>query len=165
VRKPQVCVIGASDETEHIEECRAIGRFIADQGWTLVTGGRGGVMEAVSRGASEGGGIVVGILPGDDDTGANEYCTVIIPTGIGFARNSVNVLSADIIVAVGGRAGTLSELAYAWIYGKPVICCTFAQGWSRTMSQLAVDDLMGSRIYIAGTAEEACRHLRTHLRQ
>ncbi|MBN1534767.1 MAG: TIGR00725 family protein, partial [Spirochaetes bacterium] len=106
---------------------------------------------------------VVGILPGSDEGEANDHCTVVVPTGIGFARNAVNVLSADIIVAVGGKAGTLSELAYAWIYGKPVICCTFAEGWSRMVPQLRIDDRRGSRIYTAGTVEEACRHLRAQL--
>jgi uncharacterized protein (TIGR00725 family) len=156
MRKKQVLVIGGSDEHRYSDESYHLGRFIALSGWVLITGGRGGIMEAVSKGAESAGGIVVGILPGDDFSGANGHCTVVIPTGIGFARNAVNVLSADVIVAIGGKAGTLSELAYAWMYGKPVICCTFAEGWSSMFPRVRIDDRDGAAVHAASSVEEAC---------
>ncbi|MBN2160069.1 MAG: TIGR00725 family protein [Spirochaetes bacterium] len=158
MRKKQVTVIGSSDENAHSEEARAIGAFIAKNGFVLITGGRGGVMEAASRGAMEQGGTVIGILPGEDPGGANRYCSVVIPTGIGFARNAVNILAADIVVAIGGRSGTLSELAYARIYGKPVVCCTFAGGWSAEFPRVKVYDYRyrDGEMMIASNVEEAC---------
>jgi uncharacterized protein (TIGR00725 family) len=156
-RRKQVVVIGSSDETENLYEAIEIGRFIADQGYVLITGGRGDVMEAVSRGAAENAGTVIGILPGENIDSANRYCSVVIPTGLGFARNAVNVLSADVVVAIGGKSGTLTELAYARLYGKPLICCTFSGGWSVEFSRAPADSRDGSPVYIAHNAREACR--------
>ena len=162
-RKKQIVVIGSSDETVNLSEAAAIGRFIAAQGFVLITGGRGGVMEAVSRGAAENGGIVIGILPGENLDSANRYCSVVIPTGLGFARNAVNVLAADVVIAIGGRSGTLTELAYSRLYGKPLICCTFSGGWSEDFSRVPADSRDGSPVYTARTAQEACGLITTIL--
>ncbi len=153
MRKKQVVVIGSSEEESFREESRRIGRFIAENDMVLITGGRGGIMESVSRGAYENGGTVIGILPGESLEEANPYCTAVVPTGIGFARNSVNILSGDVIIAIGGKSGTMSELAYAWMYRKPVICCTFARGWSSQFPEVRVDNRAGSKIYIAETVD------------
>jgi len=159
VRRKQVVVIGSSDETAFTDEARAIGGFIAGKGCVLITGGRGGIMEAASQGAAERGGIVVGILPGEGLDAANRFCTMVIPTGMGYARNVINILSADLVVAIGGKSGTLSELAYARIYGKPVVCCTFAGGWSAEFPNAGVDDYPGGRLMTARDVDEACRHI------
>jgi uncharacterized protein (TIGR00725 family) len=159
LRRKQVVVIGSSDETGGMDEARGIGGFIAGKGWVLITGGRGGIMEAASRGASERGGIVVGILPGEELDAANPHCSIVIPTGMGYARNVINILSADLVVAIGGKSGTLSELAYARIYGKPVVFCSFAGGWSAKFPNVGVDDYQGGQIMTARNAEEACRHI------
>lgn len=158
MRTRQVVVIGSGDEAAHIDEARSIGAFIARKGWVLVTGGKGGIMEAASRGASENRGIVIAILPEPSMESANPYCSVVIPTGIGYARNMVNVLSGDVVIAIGGKAGTLSEIAYAWQFGKPVIACTFAEGWSRRLEGAPVDD-RGGAIFFAGSTEEVFRRL------
>ncbi len=163
MRRRQVVVIGSGDETRHCDDALRIGSFIASRGWVLITGGRGGVMEAASRGASEGGGLVIGIIPDTDPAGANRYCDVVIPTGIGYARNLVNVLSGDVVVAVGGKAGTLSELAYAWQFGKPIICCAFAGGWSERLAGAPIDE-RGGEIRFARDLAEACRFLEDALR-
>ncbi|MCP4135678.1 MAG: TIGR00725 family protein [bacterium] len=162
MRKKQVVVIGASDAVDFCDEAYSIGAYIAQQGYVLITGGRGGIMEAASQGAFEHQGTVIGILPGADDSEANPYCTIVLPTGIGFARNIVNILAADIVIAIGGKAGTLSELAYAWQYGKPVICCTFAEGWSQKLPATGIDDRPGSTIYSAETVEDVFRCLKNH---
>ena len=116
----QIAVVGAAsctaDEALAAEEA---GRCIAQAGGVLVCGGRGGVMEAACRGAAGAGGIAVGILPGDV-SGANPFCTVTIPTGLGIARNAVVVSSAGAVIAVGGAYGTLSEIAMALKIGRPV---------------------------------------------
>ena len=116
----QIAVVGAASCTE--DEALAAeeaGRCIAQAGAVLVCGGRGGVMEAACRGAAGAGGVAVGILPGDV-SGANPFCTVTIPTGLGIARNAVVASSAGAVIAVGGAYGTLSEIAMALKLGRPV---------------------------------------------
>lgn len=159
MRKKQVVVIGSSEDSQHESEACTLGRFIADKGYVLITGGRGGIMASVSHGASERGGTVIGILPGDSLEGSNPYCSIVIPTGLGFARNAVNILSADVVVAMGGRSGTLTEIGYARVYGKPVIFCDFAGGWSSVIPRVKVDDHPGSTELIVGTVEEACAEI------
>ncbi len=160
MRTKQVVIIGSSDATDHLETARSIGSFVAENNWTLISGGRTGIMEAASRGASEAGGTVIGIVPSSLFEEANRYCTVVIPTGVGFARNSINVLSGDVIVSIGGKAGTLSELAYAWQYNKPVICCSFTGGWSKRILEEPVDDRKSGMLLDAGNMDEVFSLLR-----
>jgi len=122
-----------------------LGRLIVQEGWVLACGGRGGVMEAASRGgqrARQAGadGLVMGILPGPDGRDANPYLDILIPTGIGLARNSLVVLAADVVMVVSGSTGTLSEAAYAWQYGKPVIALPKTGGWARKLAGETLDD-------------------------
>jgi uncharacterized protein (TIGR00725 family) len=116
-----VAVIGASDASpEQVEHARVAGRRLGELGAIVVTGGRGGVMEAACRGAKEAGGLTVGILPGLDRAEANTFVDVAIPTGLGEMRNALVVRAADALVAIGGAWGTLSEIAFAGLAGKPV---------------------------------------------
>lgn len=106
------------------EECalaREVGHGLAGRGHVVVCGGLGGVMEAAARGAAEGGGLSVGLLPGDDRAADNAYLTVALPTGLGEMRNALLVRSVDVLVCVGGSWGTLSELALAMRTGVPVV--------------------------------------------
>jgi hypothetical protein len=115
-------VIGESDPPPHLlETAEALGRCVAEAGAVLVCGGLGGVMEAACRGAQAAGGRTLGILPGLDRREGNPYLTLAIPTGLGYARNILVVRAADALIAVGGKFGTLSEIAYAKIEGRPVI--------------------------------------------
>ena len=117
-----VAVVGASQASD--DEMRAaeeIGRGLAEAGAIVITGGRGGVMSAASRGAAQAGGLVVGILPGTDRGEANEFVTVALATGMGELRNGLIVRAADAAVAVGGAYGTLSEVALALGAGVPVV--------------------------------------------
>jgi uncharacterized protein (TIGR00725 family) len=102
---------------------RTLGRLLSEAGYPLLCGGGGGVMEAAARGAREAGGLTIGILPGRDrdDSPPNPWIEVPIFTGLAFARNSVNVLTSQVIVAVGGGPGTLSEISLAIKYGRPVV--------------------------------------------
>jgi uncharacterized protein (TIGR00725 family) len=96
-------------------------QLLARGGATIVTGGLGGVMRAASRGAAGAGGLTIGILPGTDPAEENEYVQLAIPTGLGVVRNLVVVTSADAVLAVGGRHGTLSEIGLALRMGRQVV--------------------------------------------
>jgi uncharacterized protein (TIGR00725 family) len=106
---------------EESERARSVGRTLAEGGAVVVTGGRTGVMEAASRGAKEGVGTTVGILPGLDRAAANEFVDIAVPTGLGEARNALVVRCADAVVAVGGEFGTLSEMALTLKAEKPLV--------------------------------------------
>jgi uncharacterized protein (TIGR00725 family) len=114
-----VAVIGPGDEPT--VAAAEVGRLIAERGAVLVCGGRGGAMEAACRGAKEVGGLTVGILPGPDRSEANPFVDVVLPTGLGEARNALVVAAADVVIAIGGGYGTLSEIALALKVGKRVI--------------------------------------------
>ena len=116
----RVSVIGGSTVTdEEYERARKVGRLVGERGHELVCGGRGGVMEAACRGASEAGGHTVGILPGGR-AGANDYVDTPVATRIGNARNPLVVMNGDGVVAVDGGPGTLSEVGHALDFGRPV---------------------------------------------
>jgi uncharacterized protein (TIGR00725 family) len=120
-------VIGPSscdEDTAALAE--AVGAGLVRAGFTLVTGGAFGAMEAASRGASEAGGTVVGLLPGTDRRAGNQFADITIATGLGHARNLAVVSSADVVVAVGGEWGTLSEIGLAGVVGRPVVLLA---GW------------------------------------
>lgn len=122
VVKPRIGVMGANSCSPQVYAlARRVGYLIARGGAILVCGGRSGVMEAAARGAKEGDGIVVGILPGDKASGANPYIDIPIVTGLGNARNAVNALTSQVIIAIQGSYGTLSEIALALKSGTPVV--------------------------------------------
>lgn len=115
--------------TGDYEVARCLGGLIAKEGWILLNGGRAsGIMEASARGAKENGGLTIGILPGDNPEWASEYIDIPILTGIGFARNYVNVLTSEVVVALPGRTGTISEISLALNIGKKVISLNFNLG-------------------------------------
>jgi uncharacterized protein (TIGR00725 family) len=117
----QVAVVGAGEyEETRCDLARELGRKIAEHGHVLITGGLGGVMEAASEGARKAGGVTVGILPGEKET-ANPFVTVSIGTGMGHGRNAIIVRSADVVIALPGLYGTLSEIALALKMDKMVI--------------------------------------------
>ncbi len=137
----------ASDDTE--ESAYQLGRLIAERDWVLLNGGRdAGVMAASAHGAHDAGGLVVGILPTDTVVGAGPV-DIAIPTGMGDARNMINVLSSRVVVALPGGAGTVSEIALALKVGKPVICLGFPLGVPFTSYYDR------GQLFDVGTAEEA----------
>jgi uncharacterized protein (TIGR00725 family) len=120
----QVAVIGAGGATEDSETWRLaeeVGRLLAEAGATVVCGGRGGVMAAVSRGAAGAGGDVIGVLPWTEPSEANEHCTHVVATGVGQARNLAVVGSGQVVIAIGGEWGTLSEIGHARSIGRTVV--------------------------------------------
>jgi uncharacterized protein (TIGR00725 family) len=95
--------------------------LLAEAGVTLVCGGMGGAMAAACRGASQAGGEAIGIVPGHEVDEANEFCTHVVATGIGHARNLAVVSSGEVVIAIGGEWGTLSEIGFARAIGRSVI--------------------------------------------
>ncbi len=103
-----------------LKNAYTMGELIAKEEFILVNGGMGGVMEASAKGAKSAGGLVIGILPGKKSNEGNKYTDIIIPTGLGYMRNPLVILNSDILIAINGSYGTLSEIAYAQIYKKTV---------------------------------------------
>ena len=118
----QIAVIGAGRASPALMgRAERVGRLLAEAGCTVVCGGLGGVMEAVARGAREAGGTTIGILPGESPNDANPWIDYRVATGMGHARNLAVVASCEAAVAVGGNWGTLAEVAFARILGRPVV--------------------------------------------
>jgi uncharacterized protein (TIGR00725 family) len=120
--RPRVGVMGPSECTTQVWNlAREVGCGIARRGGILVCGGGSGVMEAAAKGAKDAGGLTVGILPGVKAGQANDYIDIPIITGLGNARNVINVLTSQVIIAIHGAFGTLSEIALALKCGTPVV--------------------------------------------
>jgi uncharacterized protein (TIGR00725 family) len=138
-RRRQVAVIGSNrvelgSETGRLAE--EVGRRLAEEGVTVVCGGLGGVMEAACRGASGAGGEAIGIVPGHQIAEANQFCTHVVATGIGHARNLAVVSSGSAVIAIGGEWGTLSEIGFARAIGRPVVAL---RSWTLSGQEGMVD--------------------------
>lgn len=121
-QKITISVIGGhkiNDKVEYI--AHELGKIIARVDAVLVCGGLDGVMKVAAQGAKEAGGLTIGLLPGREKSDANPFIDIALPTSIGYARNAMVACSADIVVALPGSHGTLSEICYALVYGRPVI--------------------------------------------
>lgn len=120
-KRPRIGLIGGSKAgKKFLEIAEDVGRRVAERGGILVCGGMAGVMEAACRGAKEAGGLTVGIIPGARRADANAFVDVAIATGMGYTRNALVVMNSDVLIAVDGEYGTLSEIAYALIQEKKV---------------------------------------------
>ena len=139
---PYVSVVGSGTATGDLyEKAREVGRLVAARGGTVVCGGRSGVMEAAARGATEAGGVAIGILPDEDREQANECLSYSIATGTGHARNLAVVCSGDAVISVGGEYGTLSEMGLALKVGRPVVAL---ESWD-----------LGTHVTVTSSPEEA----------
>lgn len=122
VRPLRIGVIGSSSiGRDEAEAAREVGERVAAEGAVLICGGLGGIMEAAARGASRRGGVVIGVLPGPDATGAAAGVSIPIATGLGEARNVIIARASEAVVAIAGAWGTLSEAAFCRRFGTPVI--------------------------------------------
>lgn len=130
----QIGLIGDSviQSKKQYDICMEIGEEIARNNQILICGGRGGVMEAASKGVFQEKGISIGILPTDlTDSEINPYLSVRIPTMLGWSRNAIIPLASDVLIVCGGAMGTLSEISFTWLYNKPMICIMGVGGWSQ----------------------------------
>ena len=163
--RPLIAVVGSSQATKEVQNVAVeVGREIIKAGFSLICGGLKGVMEAACKGAfsetGAGSGRIIGILPGINKGDANPYVDIIIPTGIGYARNMIIACSADAVIAVSGGAGTLSEMSMAWQYGKPVVVINGLPGITgsvigKSLESGPLDTRRKDKVKGADTAEEA----------
>jgi hypothetical protein len=157
-RRRQVLVIGF--DGDHCPEAayRAaykVGEEVGKRGAVLLTGGLGGVMEAASHGAKDAGGLVIGIIPQEDKAAANAFCDVVVASGLGFARDFITAYSADVIVIVGGGAGTMIEVAAAYQKQIPIVAVNGTGGTADSVSGTYIDDRKLERILGESSPEKA----------
>ncbi|MFX1474409.1 MAG: TIGR00725 family protein [Promethearchaeota archaeon] len=154
--KLRITVIGSSGKvSSSVEELAvSIGREVAKAGAILITGGRDGVMEAATRGAKNAGGLTVGILGERTLEFANPHLEVGITTGLGYARNYINICSGDAIISVSGAGGTLSELGFAIALDKVIVLMEGTGGVTDIITQ-ALPIIGSSNIFTAKSAEDA----------
>ncbi|MGR3318707.1 MAG: TIGR00725 family protein [Candidatus Anammoxibacter sp.] len=149
-RKICISVVGANDATpDDAMIAEEVGREIARNKAVLICGGLGGVMFSAAKGAKAEGGLTIGILPDNNPNNANPYIDVPIVTGLGLARNVIVAYSGDAVIAVGGKLGTLSEIAFSLIQDKPVIGINT---WD-----LEEDRTYGKKIIVAENAKDAVK--------
>jgi len=160
-RRAILAVIGNAGTLplEVTESAKKLGCLAVDAGFRLVTGGLDGVMAAVSEGAHESAhyqeGLVLGIIPSYAASQANPWVDIVIPTGMQMGRNILVIASADVVIAIGGGSGTLSEIALAWQLGKPIIGLNDIAGWGKQLAGQILDDRHSQAIRSAKTPEEA----------
>lgn len=144
-QKLMAAVVGsARADAAQIEVAEVLGEALVDHGFRVLTGGLGGVMDAALRGARRSAryasGDTVAILPTYDARDASDAADVVVCTGMNHARNTIVAASASVVLAIGGRAGTLSELAVAWELRRPILCVGATDGWATRLAGLAIDD-------------------------
>ncbi len=159
-RRRIIAVIGNGSIMENSPAYRyafEVGEGIIDLGYRVMTGGLGGVMEAAMKGARSSPdyreGDTIGIIPGTEMADSSEYADIVIPTGIGIGRNMI-VTNADAVIAIGGGSGTLSEMAFSWQKGRPIIALDI-EGWSGKLAGTRLDGKREDIIHKASTPSEA----------
>jgi len=158
MRKFQIAVIGYNKENCSDEAAKLalqVGREIARSGSILICGGLGGVMEAACKGAKENNGITVGIIPQQEFSFANQFCDIVICTGMGFARDVLVATSADGIIAVGGGVGTLLELAVGYMIKKTMVVVSGSGGVSESYAGQFLDGRKLTPLILANDAYSA----------
>jgi uncharacterized protein (TIGR00725 family) len=165
-RQIHVSVVGYNEDVctkAAYDAAYRVGHAIAAQGGIVVCGGLGGVMEAASRGAHEAGGLSIGIIPSADSSQANEYCDVVIATGLGKSRNFLVAYSGDAMIIVGGGAGTLIEAAIAYQVEKPIVAIRGSGGVADTLAGKYLDDRHTVAILGALDPEDAVKKVMLEL--
>ena len=148
MHRPLISLVGSGVASKgETDAAYEVGRLLAIRGFGIVCGGLGGVMEAACRGASEAGGLTVGILPGFDPAEVNPFVAVALPSGLGEARNIMVVRAGIAVIAVGGEYGTLSEIGFAMKTGKRVVGL---ETW-----ELRRNGIVDAGILIAASPEDA----------
>ena len=163
MKKILIGVMGPGDSATaaDLENAYELGKLIATEGWGLLTGGRkAGVMDAASKGAKAAGGLTIGILPANNTEALSEAVDIAIVTDMGNARNNINVLSSDVVIACGMGTGTASEVALALKNGKKVVLLTDHQESQRFFTSLSPDN-----VFLAASPEAAIELVKTILRK
>ncbi len=161
-KKRQILVVGNNENgsTPELEKVAyETGLEVAKSDSVLITGGLGGVMRAACHGAKDAGGITVGIIPQNDPSFANEYCDIVIPTGIGLARDFLNALSADGVIIIGGGSGTLSETCAAYMHNKPIAAIKNTGGIAEMFVDKYLDHRQNVKIVGVSSPKEAVKYI------
>ena len=159
-RKIQITIIGNNENgttPELVKIAYETGMEIAKSGAILITGGLDGVMKAASHGAKDAGGTSVGIIPQNDASFANEYCDIVIPTGLGLARDFLTALSGDGVIIIGGGSGTLSETCAAYMHKKPIVAIKTSGGVAEKYADQYLDHRKNVMIIGVNTPKEAVK--------
>ena len=130
---------------------------VAKSGAVLITGGLEGVMKAACHGAKDAGGLTVGIIPQNEPSFANEYCDIVIPSGMGLARDFLNALSGDGVIIIGGGSGTLSETCAAYMYKKPIVAIKNSGGIAEKYADQYLDHRKNVLITGVSSPKEAVK--------
>jgi len=159
-KKIQILIIGNNQNgtTPELEKISyETGMEVAKSGAVLVTGGLDGVMKAACRGAKDGGGLTLGIIPQNDASFANEYCDIVVPTGMGLARDFLTALSGDGVIIIGGGSGTLSETCAAYMHKKPIVAIKTSGGVAEKYADQYLDHRQNVMIIGVNTPKEAVK--------
>ncbi len=163
IRKPQVCVLGSAEPgSKAYELAGEAGALLAKHGVTLVSGCGSPATRVAAERAIAAGGLVLSIVPPDVMPPADWPATVVIPSGMGDARNLLMALSGDACMVIGGRAGTISEVCLAWLHKRPMLPLVGCGGWSDSLPTNPPDERQNSRILpwaSAAALEEQLREL------
>jgi len=161
-KKRQILVIGNNENgcTPELEALAYdVGQEVAKSGSVLITGGLGGVMKAAAHGAHDAKGLTVGIIPQDNPSFANEYCDIVIPSGLGLSRDFLTALSADGVIIIGGGSGTLSEVCAAYMHKKPMVALKNSGGIAAKYAEQYLDHRQNVKIVGASTPKEAVSYI------
>lgn len=161
-KRRQILVIGNNENgcTPQLEKLAyEVGQEIAKSDSVLITGGLGGVMRAASHGAHDAGGLTVGIIPQNDPAFANEFCDIVIPSGLGLARDFLTALSADGVIVVGGGSGTLSEVCAAYMHKRPIVALKNSGGIALQYADKYLDHRKNVKIVGVDTPKEAVKYI------
>jgi uncharacterized protein (TIGR00725 family) len=160
-RAKQVCVLGSAEPgSKAYELAGAAGELLARSGVTLVSGCGSPATRVAAERALAAGGLVVSIVP-SDDIGLKDWpCSVLIPSGMGDARNLLMALAGDACLVIGGRAGTISEVCLAWLHRRPLLPLTGCGGWSDQLEKHPPDERQNSKILSWSSIDELRLHLR-----
>jgi len=159
-KKIQILIIGHNENGTTPEIAKIAyetGMEVAKSGAVLVTGGLEGVMKSACHGAKDGGGLTLGIIPQNDPSFANEYCDIVVPSGMGLARDFLNALSADGVIIIGGGSGTLSETVAAYMHKKPIVAIKNSGGVAEKYSDQYLDHRKNVLIIGVSSPKEAVK--------
>jgi uncharacterized protein (TIGR00725 family) len=160
-RRPQVCVLGSAEPGSRAHELAgAAGELLARSGITLVSGCGSPATRVAAERARAAGGLVVSIVTSDAMPDPDWPATVVIPCGMGDARNLLMALAGDACLVIGGRAGTISEVCLAWLHKRPLLPLIGCGGWSDGLLQNPPDERKNSPILPWGSPRELEDHLR-----
>ncbi len=161
IRRPQVCVLGSAEPgSAAFELAGEAGALLAKLGITVVSGCGSPATRVAAERAVAAGGLVVSIIPPGEMPPADWPATVVIPCGMGDARNLLMALAGDACIVIGGRAGTISEVSLAWLHKRPLLPLTGCGGWSDDLPDHPPDERQNSPIHPWSTVAELESQLR-----